>query len=318
MCVYFIVTIGFGPSITGASYIAEWDLNNEVISTKYYSIGSGHSLPVNALKVINDTHLVSGSDDLNIKVWLISTGTCIRSISVGVIVKSLAILKNGYLAVGIDATRNNIKIYDINTAINVNTIDAHNSAVNTLEVFSNGDLASGGSDNYVKVWDTSTLVVKYSNGFGNNVNCLKILPNGNIVVGLLKNSNNLHLWVPGSASSLISVTAHASNLIALEVLADGSIVSSSDDNTNLLKIWDQSLNLIGPLTGQSAIARTLKLLPTGFLASGTDNSKLHIWNMTARALVKSLSHNLAIHILAIEYKGKCIISSLVINLNFER
>jgi hypothetical protein len=61
--VSIIVTIGFGPTIAGASYIAEWDLNNEVITPKTYSIGTGHSLPVNALKVINDTHLVSGSDD---------------------------------------------------------------------------------------------------------------------------------------------------------------------------------------------------------------------------------------------------------------
>ena len=259
-------------------------------------------MPVNALKVINDTHLISGSDDFSIKVWLIATGTCIRNISVGSIIKSLAILKNGYLAVGIETARNNIKIYDINTGINVTTIDAHNGGVNTLEVFSNGDLASGGIDNYIKVWN-ATLALKYSNGFGNNVNCLKILSNGNIAFGLLKNTNNLQIWVPGSASSLNSITAHASSVIALEVLADGSIVSSSDDNTHILKLWDQLLNLKGTLTGQSAIARALKLLPTGLLVSGTDDSKLHIWNVSSLALVKSLTHNLQISILTIEYKG---------------
>ena len=226
------------------------------------------------------------------------------TINVGSIIRPLAILKNGYLAAGTSDIRKNIKIYDISTGNIVNTIDAHNGAVYTLDVFSNGDLASGSFDNYVKVWDATTLALKYSNGFGNDVNCVKTLVNGNIVMGLMKNTINLQIWVPGSASSLFLVTAHAGSVIALEVLADGNIVSSSIDNNYLIKIWDQSLNPIGTFTGQSAIARSLKLLPNGFLASGTEDSKLNIWNVSTRALVKSLTHNLAINILTIEYKGK--------------
>ena len=271
-----------------------------MISSKSFSIDGGHSLPVNAIKLINDTYLVSGSDDFRIKVWLISTGTCIRNISVGSKVKSLAILKNGYVAAGMNATRGNIKIIDRNTG-SIFNIDAHNDAVNTLDVFPNGDLASGGADNYVKVWDATTLALKYSNGFGNKINCLKILANGNVVLGLMNNSNNLHIWVPGSASSLYTITAHASSVVALEVLADGTIVSSSLDNTNLLKIWDQSLNSIGTLIGQTAIARALKVLSNGLLVSGTDDYKLHLWNSSTGSLVKNLTFNLQISILSIEY-----------------
>ena len=62
--IYFSVITGFGPFLlAGSSFIAEWDLNNNLITPKTYSIGSSHSSPVNALRVINDTHLVSGSDD---------------------------------------------------------------------------------------------------------------------------------------------------------------------------------------------------------------------------------------------------------------
>ena len=260
-------------------------------------------MQVNSLKIINDTHLVSGSDDTNIKIWLISTGSCIRTINVGSIIKCLALLKNGYLAVGIDAARNNIKIYDINTGINVNTVDAHNSAVNSLEVFPNGDLTSGSYDNYVKIWDMSTLSLKFSNGFGNNVNCLKILMNGNIALGLLKNSNNLQIWVPGSFSTLISVTAHASGVIALETFENNAIVSTSVDVDFLLKIWDQSLNLIRILSGQSASARSLKALSTSLLASGTDNSKIHLWNISTGVIFKNLTFNLQASIITIDYKG---------------
>ena len=261
-------------------------------------------MQVNALKILSDTHLISGSSDTYIKIWLISTGSCIRTINVGFIVKSLAILKNGYLAVGINDNRNNIKIYDINTGTQITTIDAHNSVVNTLAIFPNGDLASGGADNYVKVWGTSTTpyTLKHSNGFGNNVNCLKILLNGNIVFGLLKNTNNLQIWLPGSASSLFSAT-HGGTVIALEILADETIVSSSDDSSSYLKIWDQSLNAIGTLIGQTSKASALKILPNGMLASGTDDSKLHIWNISSRALVKSLTYNPTISILTIDYIG---------------
>ena len=284
------------------------------MTPKTYSIGTGHSLPVNALKVINDTHLVSGSDDFTIKLWLISNATCIRTINTGVIVKSLAILNNGYLAAGLDDTRNNIKIYDLNNGNNINTIDAHNSVVNTLAVFPNGDLASGSSDNIVKIWDMSTLALKYSNGFGANVNCLKILLNGNIVVGLVKNTNNLQIWVPGSASSLYSVTAHVGSVMALEIIENINIVTGSDDY--YLKIWDQTLNQIGKFNGQSAAARALKLLPNGLLASGMGESRLSIWNISSRSWVKSLSYNHQISILSIEYTSIVNFFFLNIFLNF--
>ena len=299
------VTFGFGTSSTAdTNFIAEWDLNNDLISSKSYAIGSGHSQQVNALKFINNTHLVSGSDDFNVKIWLISTGTCIRNITVGAPIKSLALLKNGYLSVGLFVTSNNIKIYDINNGSLIKIINAHSKELNTVEVFPNGDLASGGVDNDVNVWDVSTLSLKFSNGFGNNVNCLKILVNGNIVAGLLKKGNNLQIWVPGSSSSL-HIATHGDSVIALEVLANDTIVSSSDtDPTFTLIIWGNTLNQLRSLTGQSAIARALKLLPNGLLASGTDNSKIHIWNTTNATLVKNLIFNLQIKILTIEYKSK--------------
>ena len=261
-------------------------------------------MQVNALKIVNDTHLISGSDDLNIKIWLMSTSSCIRTINVGFIIKSLAILKNGNLAAGTSESRNNIKIYDINNGNSISTIDAHTKDVNSIDVYPNGDLASCGVDNYVKLWDMSTLALKYSNGFGNDVNCFKILMNGNIALGLLKKGgSNLQIWAPSSTSSL-HLASHGDSVIALEVLANDFIVSSSDtDPTFTLIIWDNTLVQIRTLTGQTAIARALKLLPNGILASGTDNSEINLWNINTGALVKSLTHNLVISILTIEYKS---------------
>ena len=247
---------------------------------------------------------MSGSDDSNVKIWLISTGTCIRTINVGAIVKCLALLKSGYLAVGLYLNSNNIIIYDINNGNAINTISAHTRQVNTLEVFPNGDLVSGSVDNYVKVWDMSTFAQKFSNGLGNNVNCLKILSNGNIVLGLVKNGMNLCIWVPGSASSLYSAT-HSNTLTALEVLANDNIVSSSETDPNFtLIIWDKTLIQIGTLTGQAAISRALKILSNGLLASGTDTGEMNIWNISTGALVKSLTFSKQISVLMIEYKSK--------------
>ena len=217
-------------------------------------------------------------------------------------VKSFALLKNWYLAVGLDWNNHNIYIYDINNGNTIRIIDAHNRAVNAIDVLSNGDLASGSTDGYVRILDsTNTYSIKYSYDFVNTVSCLRILTSGNIVVGLLKNTLNLHIWVPGSASLLYTVTAHSGYVISLELLSNGYIATCSDDSSAFIKIWNQSLSAIKTLTGQTATTRALKLLSSGLLASGSDDYKLKIWNTTTGALVKSLTYSQPITILAIEY-----------------
>ena len=62
---------------------------------------TGHSSSVYALEWINEQSIASGSNDLTMQIWSISTGSIQRTINVGDEVWSLKLMSNGfYLACG--------------------------------------------------------------------------------------------------------------------------------------------------------------------------------------------------------------------------
>ena len=75
---------------------------------------------------------------------------------------------------------------------------------------------------------------------------------------------------------LLTLTGHTSDVNALTVLSDGSLVSGSDDNT--IKIWDiKNGQTIKTLTGHTDSVYALTVLPDGSLASGSYDNTIKIW-----------------------------------------
>ena len=63
-------------------------------------------------------------------------------------------LPNGNIASGGEDKA--IRVWDINTKENINTLIGHTSSVISLALLPNGLLVSGSSDSTIKVWDYST------------------------------------------------------------------------------------------------------------------------------------------------------------------
>lgn len=115
-----------------------------------------------ALAVLSNGFLASGgSRDKTIKVWNVSAGVCVATLSGHTErVFALTLLSNGFLVSG--SFDNTIKIWDVSQGRCVSTLSGHmntvnpltpRNGVNALTLLSNGFLASGSGDKTIKVWD---------------------------------------------------------------------------------------------------------------------------------------------------------------------
>ena len=120
---------------------------------------NGHTSTVNSLKLINATHLASGSSDSTIKIWNFVQGSLALTINTGSAVNVIELLNNGLIAGGMDNLCTGI--WSINNGSLITTLISHSEKVFSLRFLSNGDLATGSYDNHIKVWDFSTNTIKY-------------------------------------------------------------------------------------------------------------------------------------------------------------
>ena len=74
------------------------------------------------------------------------------------------------------------------------TLRGHNGDINALVVLPNGDLASGSSDDTIKIWNINSGTLKetlFSKDTG-DVNALVVLQNGDLASG--STDNNIRIW----------------------------------------------------------------------------------------------------------------------------
>ena len=252
---------------------------------------NGHGDRVNSLKLINETHLASGSKDGTIKIWDLQ-GVLLRTISTGSAVNVIEILNNGLIAVGMDNTH--IGIWSINNGSLITTLISHIQKVFSLKLLINGDLATGSEDDSIKVWDLATYTVKFSLSCGRNVDYLLQLSNTNLASALGGGGRDIYIWDLNNKTKKVILTGHTAILNALEVLTNGDLVSASDDHS--IKVWDGCTYAFKySLSSHTNQVKALKLISNELLASGSTDHTIKIWNITSREKIKEFSFNAAVY-----------------------
>jgi WD40 repeat protein len=174
----------------------------------------------------------------------------------------------------------------IRTHLSHITLTGHTNSVYALVVLKNGDLASGGDDKSILIWDASTYQKKANlTGHTGLVWCLAVLSNGDLVSG--SSDFSIIIWDTLRQTLKRTLSSHASAVTRLAVLNNGYLASASLDST--IKIWDpNSGSLIRTLTGHSGQVFSLAVLSNGFLASGDNTGEIRIWNSSTEALIKQI------------------------------
>lgn len=140
----------------------------------------GHVGVVYQIIELPNGNLLSCSHDKSVKEWNTANQSVFKSITLSNHVSSMALLKNGNLAIGLfDGT---ISIWNLESVYFVNNLIGHSDKIcfyDCLQILENGDLLSVSYDRSMKVWDPNNGAIKYNNKI--LVHQMGILPRGNMI-----------------------------------------------------------------------------------------------------------------------------------------
>lgn len=133
----------------------------------------------------------------------------------------------------------------------------HSDEVQILRTLPNNELASGSADNTIKIWNTETCSLKFTLvGHVGNILCLVVLPDNELASG--STDKTIRIWNTQLGFFLF-------------LLSIDNMISKP------LKFLKGSTRLV--LAGHEGDVYVMKYLPTGELASGSEDATINIWNV---------------------------------------
>ncbi len=187
----------------------------------------------------------------------------------------------------------------------------HTGNVYSVAFSPNGKMvASGSSDDTVRLWDVQTGKAIANMGRQLNVYAIGFSRDGKQVIAG-GSSGGLWIWDVAKKKKIAPLPGHGSTIKTLAVSPDGrKLVTGSYDNT--AKIWDLEKRkcLRTMRTGRSNIY-AVAYGPNGkVVASGSSDDLVRIWDVATGALVCSLKgHTSNVYSLAFCNDGKSILSA---------
>lgn len=279
---------------------------------------TGHTSEVQALTVLQDGRLASGSWDSTIKIWNLKTWTCELTLTGHTgIVNALIVLSDGRLASC--SPDGSIKVWNVRTGACEATLTGHTGAVMCLVALPNGRFASGSVDKTIKVWNVRTGTCEATfTGHTETVMGFAILSDGRLA-SYEGHDKSIKLWnvSTGTCESTLEQTDWADALLALPddrlaivhydaikiwnmrtsaceatitednmgrailALPDGRLAISSGDYPHYsIKIFNvRTGSCEATLKTKPNTVKVLTLLQNGYLASGLDDHSIKIWDL---------------------------------------
>ena len=237
---------------------------------------------VNALAVLPDGRLASGSDDSTIRLWDPASGSCLAVFQGHQKrVNALAMLPDGRLACGsFDRT---IRLWDPVSGSCLAVFQGHQGGVYALAVLPDGRLASGSYDRSIRLWSPpSGSCLEVFQGHQDCVRALAVLPDGRLASG--SDDSTICLWDPASGSCLAVFQGHQGWVRALAVLPDGRLASGSDDYT--IRLWNPASGSRPAIFEEHQKGvNALAVIPDGRHASGSKDRTIRLWDPSSGSLL---------------------------------
>ena len=260
--------------------------------------------------------LASSGFDSTIKLWKVSNGTLLRTLSehTGFGVTSVDFSPDGTVLAsgGIDGT---LKLWRVSNGQVIRSqfmyqLEGSNLPVSAVAFAPDGNtLASGGGIGTVILWNVSDgtkLHTLSGNYFSSSV---AFSPDGQTLAHG-SGDYTVKLWNVSSGTLIRSLRGHNSWIYSVSFDSDGGmLVSGSGDGT--VKLWNASDGtLIRTLSGHSAGVKSVVFSPNGdILASGSEDNTIKLWNKSDGTLLRTLEgHNSSVLSIAFSPNGKTLAS----------
>ncbi len=238
--------------------------------------------------------LVCGSEDSTIKVWELSTGNEIHTLTAhSNFVNSIAISPDGKFVASVGGDI--VKLWELSTGQEVRTLSGHSQLIHSVTFSPDGQmLASGANDKTIKLWNPNTGEEIRTLSGTNLIEVVSFSLDGQCLASG-DWDNNIKLWNPNTGEEIRTFSGHSRKVRAVSFSPDGQcLASGSSDKT--IKIWQlETGELVHTLTGHLGLfagVNSVAFSPDGqMLASGSDDKTIKLWNPNTGEAITTLSEH---------------------------
>jgi WD40 repeat protein len=265
---------------------------------KTYGGATGHTKQVISVAFNQDGSMIaSGSTDNTLKVWDVPVNAPIRSLKSIDAVQAVALSPDGLkLAIGgKDGSLKLVAPADFKDLVKFEM--GHQGAITSLAFSANGLLlASVGVDRTLRYWSVANgQLVATVGAHTGGVNAVAVNPN-NTAAYTVGDDGDLKFWSLPPAPSK-TLPGHGAPIRALAMTADNTAFYTGSDDRTVRHFSVAGAKEVRSLTGpQSGISSVATHPANAFIAAGTLDSRVFLWNNTdAKVLTNWLAHAGAVH-----------------------
>jgi WD40 repeat protein/tRNA A-37 threonylcarbamoyl transferase component Bud32 len=280
----------------------------------------GHSSDVNSVTFSPDGQmLATGSDDLTIKLWNLTTKQEIRTFKGhSSWIYAIAISPDGQTIASGSADKT-IKLWNLNTGEEIRTLKGHSDSVSSVAFSPDGKLlASSSLDKTIKLWDLETnKEIRTLTGHSKRVASVAFSPDG-LTVASGSSDKTIKLWNLNTGKQIRTLTGHLDLVSSIAFSPDGQqLASGSRDKT--IKLWNlETGKEIHTLTGHDDKVTSVAYIPKGgysknpdsvIVASGSNDNTIKLWDIATGREIRTLKKDSGyVYAIAISPDGRTIAS----------
>ncbi|KAK9461400.1 WD40-repeat-containing domain protein [Lipomyces oligophaga] len=210
----------------------------------------GHRTDVRSVCVSSDDGLIATASNGSLKIWNIKTTNCIRTFECGYALTSAFLPGDTIIVVG--TKEGKIEIFDVASSTLMDTIDAHEGALWSLQTSPDGkSIVTGSADKTVKFWEirviqeeipgTSrtrarmTLKHRRTLELTEDILAVRLSPDGRYVCVSLLDST-VKVFFADTLKFFLNLYGHKLPVLSMDVSYDSKILITCSADKNI-KIW---------------------------------------------------------------------------------
>ena len=301
-------------------------LTQEVAGWKSAYTLTGHNNGINSLAINLAGQILASGSRGEIRLWDLTTGQLISTLSEYPWVKTWEIDEINTLAFSPDdhslvsgGTDTNLKIWHPGAQDLIDILEEHNGVVRCLSFSTNGQIfASGGDDRKIHLWNRRQREASGTISWGDGVpHSISFSQDGLFIAS--GSYRKIKIWClqdeTGSESPhaklLHTLTAHSHIVTGVIFCPDNqTLISSSRDGT--IKVWQwKTGKLIRTIKEDTGAIYAIALHPNAeIIASGSEDRTLRLWHLASGKLLGIFTgHTQPVNAVAFTPNGQTLVSA---------